>query len=71
MTKKDYVIILLECGHKFRSKFTPHGSGSKFSCNAGQGCGYQLSWVSCQQGDGHVQENVPGNQNLKGKKREY
>lgn len=46
---KKYVITLT-CGHKISVVTPPRFTKSRYCCNAGQGCGYSLGWVSFYDG---------------------
>lgn len=45
--------ITLACGHSFRARTSPWREDARFSCPAGQGCGYRLAWVSWTCGEVH------------------
>jgi hypothetical protein len=43
--------ITLACGHTIRTRNSPWRLDTRYSCPAGQGCGYRLAWASWTCGD--------------------
>jgi hypothetical protein len=46
---KSPVTVTLECSHTLKIRVRPYNPSQVFGCEARQGCGYSLGWVSWEE----------------------
>jgi hypothetical protein len=62
--------VRLECGHAQWVRTSPMTKLVKYGCNAGQGCGYQLSWTAWWHIDNPDDKEYNGAQGSEGEQGE-